>query len=422
MNSFQNRFPQIRKGVRLLQKIPASTGFQGFEMSGVTLPPKPGRDVDLAPHAGEGTRVERCRDGEFLVAQCEGFLSVDGKTSRISVGPKVVSRDGVSARTTGNLQLTGDYEEFGEVQEKRMIEAPSITVHGDVFGNLVSRGGTVLLHANLVGGTIHNRRGDVRVRGVASGAQVAASEGAVVLERAENCTVAGVRVQIAHAVNCEIIGDVVEVGQAEGCAIAGRRVVLEFALPRKQDEMRICVLRPDGPQVGEAIAAVAQRIARFVELAARHKAEMERLTAHPDVRRYLTVASKLRRNEITLSPEQMRQFQKMAQDLAPALKEIAEVSAKARAAGAERDKGEQVLAGLETQRRDPAALQSVRVHRVQGETQVRVLGYNPAAGSPYLMTPREIKTALRGPQSGALLFAGASGSFAWDSEQAAETA
>jgi hypothetical protein len=60
--------------------------------------------------------------------------------------------------------------------------------------------------------------------------------------------------------------------------------------------------------------------------------------------------------------------------------------------------------------------------RKQGETQVRVLGYNPAAGSPYLMPPREIKARLRGPQSGALLFAGASGSFAWDSEQAAETA
>jgi hypothetical protein len=422
LNSFQNRFPQIKQGVRLLQKVPASRGRQGFEMSGAALPPTPGRDADLASYAGDGTKVERAGDGEFLVAQQDGFLSVDDKSSRISVGAKVVSRDGVSARTTGNLQLAGDYEEFGEVQEKRVIDAASITVHGDVFGNLVSRGGTVLLHANLVGGTIHNRRGDVRVRGVASSALVQASEGAVVLERAENCIVAGVRVTIAHAVNCEIIGDEVEIGQAEGSAIAGRRVDVGLALPRKQDEMLVCVLRPEGPQVGEVIAAVTQRIARFGELAARHKAEMERLTAEPGVRRYLMVASKLRKNEIALSPEQARQFQKMGQDVAPALKEIAEAAARARAAEAEQGKGGQVLAGLEAQRRDAALLSSVNVRRVAGETQVRVLGYNPAAGSPYLMPPREIKARLRGPQRGALLFAGASGSFAWDSEQAAETA
>jgi hypothetical protein len=422
LNSFQNRFPQIRQGVRLLQKIPASRGFQGFEMSGAALPSTPGQDTDLASYAGDGTKVQRCGDGDFLVAQQDGFLSVDGKTSRISVGAKVVSRDGVSARTTGNLQLAGDYEEFGEVQEKRVIEADCITVHGDVFGNLVSRGGSVLLHANLVGGTILNRRGDVRVRGVASGAQVAASDGAVVLERAENCVVAGRRVKIAHALNCEIIGDEVEVKQAEGSVVAGRRVDVDFALPRRQDEMRVCVLRADGPQVGEVIAAVTERIARLGELAARHKAEVARLAAEAEVRRYLMLASKLRKNEITLSPEQVRQFQKMARDLAPALKEIADVAARGRAAEAEQGKGAQMLAGLEAQRRDAAALSSVHVRRVAGETQVRVLGYNPAAGSPYLMTPREIRSRLRGPQSGALLFAGASGSFAWDSEQAAETA
>ena len=85
-----------------------------------------------------------------------GFLNVDRETSQVSVGDKIVSRDGVSARTTGNLQLTGDYEEFGEVQEKRVIEGEGITVHADVFGNIVSRGGAVVLNSNLVGGSAHN--------------------------------------------------------------------------------------------------------------------------------------------------------------------------------------------------------------------------------------------------------------------------
>lgn len=419
LHSFQNRFPQIQPGVRLLQKIPAGAGSGGFELSGAHLPATPGADTDLASYAGAGTRVERLRDGEFLVSQRAGFLSVDAKTSQISIEDKIVSRDGVSARTTGNLQLSGDYEEFGEVQENRTIDGEGITVHGDVFGRLASRGGTILLRANLVGGSAHNKRGDIRVRGVASGALIQALDGTVVLERAENCIVAGTRVRIAHAVNCEIIGDEVTVGQAEGSAIAGRRVAVEGTAPRKQTEMLVFVLQPEGPPVAELIAAVSQRIAQFGELAARHKEEMARLTGRPDVRRYLMVASKLRKKEISLSPEQARQYQRMAQEVAPALKEVADLSAKVKAVEAEQQKGAQMLAGLEAQRLDAACVAQVEVKLVQGETQVRVLGFSPTGGSPYLMAPREIRARLRGPQRGALLFVGAEGRFGWNSELAA---
>ena len=58
------------------------------------------------------------------------------------------------------------------------------------------------------------------------------------------------------------------------------------------------------------------------------------------------------------------------------------------------------------------------LHRVEGDTLVRVLGFSPAAGTPYIIAPRETKARLRGPQNGELLFSGAHGSFAWTSEQA----
>ena len=419
LHRFQNRFPQIQPGVRLLQKIPLTLGTPGFEMAGSALPAKPGKDVDLGEYAGPGTRVERAQDGEFLVSQQAGFLTVDSATSKISVGDKIVSRDGVSAKTTGNLELSGDYEEFGEVQEKRVIEGESITVHGDVYGRLVSRGGRILLHANLVGGSAHNQHGDIRVAGVASGAVLHAADGAIVLDRAENCVVSGTRITIAHAVNCEVIGDEVRIGQAEGSAIAGRRVDIECAAPRKQGEMLVCVLQPEGPPVAELIAAVSERIARFGELAARHKEEMALVTGRPDVRRYLVVASKVRKKEIHLSPEQARQFQRMAQEVAPALKAAADASAKIKAVEAEQQKGAQMLAGLEAQRLDAACVAQVGIGLVQGETQVRVLGFSPTGGSPYLMAPREIRARLRGPQRGALLFAGQAGSFTWNSVSAA---
>jgi len=416
LNSFQNRFPQIQPGVRLLQKIPLTNGTPGFEMAGTPLAAKPGRDVDLGAYAGPGTRVDRARDGEFLVSQQAGFLTVDSATSRISVGDKIVSHDGVSAKTTGNLQLTGDYEEFGEVQEKRVIEGESITVHGDVFGSLVSRGGTILLHANLVGGSAHNGHGDIRVFGVASGAVLHADDGAIVLDRAENCVVSGTRITIAHAVNCEVIGDEVNIGHAEGSAIAGRRVSIDFAMPRKQGEMLVYVLRPEGPQIDEIIAAIGARLAQFGQLTARQKAQMDALTAQPEVRRYLLLASRLRKNEISFTPEQARQFQRMAQEVAPALKAIGEVSAKLKQLEADQEEGRKVLADLERQRRDAASVSLVRVQQVQGDTLVRVLGFSPAAGTPYIIAPREIRTRLRGPQNGALLFSGAQGRFEWSSD------
>ncbi|KQV52233.1 flagellar assembly protein A [Massilia sp. Root335] len=416
LNSFQNRFPQIQPGVRLLKKQPATPGTMGFEMSGTPLHPKPGSDADLAAYAGTGTKVERMPDGEFLVSSQAGFLMVDAKTSRISIDEKVVSRDGVSAKTTGNLSLAGDYEEFGEVQEKRVIEADSITVHGDVFGSLVSRGGTIVVRANLVSGSAHNARGDIHVRGVASAAVLSAEDGSIVLERAENCVIAGVRVEVAHAVNCEIVGDEVVVKMAEGCALAGRRVTVECTVPRKQSEMLVAVLRAEDRQIHEVIAAVGERVARFEALAAQLRAAMDAMTGKPDVRRYLMLATRVRKGDITLSPEQARQFQKMAQDIGPALKTIADISAKIKVAEAEQQAGTGMLANLEAQRSDAATISGVAIQSVQGETQVRILGYSPADGPPHRWTPRDIRTRLRGPQAGELLFMGAAGDFAWSSD------
>jgi hypothetical protein len=143
------------------------------------------------------------------------------------------------------------------------------------------------------------------------------------------------------------------------------------------------------------------------------------LTAEPDVRRYLMLASRVRKNEITLTPEQARQFQRMGQDVGPALKAIGEVSAKVKQVDADLEQGRKLLADLERQRSDAACVSAITVHRVDGDMQVRVLGFSPAAGTPYIIAPRELKARLRGPQTGELLFSGSQGGFAWSSEQRA---
>jgi hypothetical protein len=59
------------------------------------------------------------------------------------VTDKIVSHEGVSVRTTGDLLLTGEeYEQHGEIQEKRIVQCRSITAYADVFGNIISSGGS----------------------------------------------------------------------------------------------------------------------------------------------------------------------------------------------------------------------------------------------------------------------------------------
>jgi hypothetical protein len=331
------------------------------------------------------------------------------------VGDKIVSHDGVSGRTTGNLQLAGDYEEFGEVQEKREVEGDSITLHGDVFGKVVSRGGTILLNRNLVGGTALNKCGDIVVNGVASGALIQSSSGEVTLQRAENCVVSATRVRIEHAINCEIVGLEVRLGVAEGCAVAARQLLIESAGPRRQSDMVAIVQVPDCARLDQVIGATRERVAQLAELAAQHKDALDQLAVQPDVRKYMRLATGVRKNEITLTPEQLPAFQRMAQAVGPTLKEIGKLSTLVKSIEAERAQGLELAARLETQR-EQAGNSRVELLSVQGDVQVRTLLYTPDGSSTFDLQPREIKTLLRGNPGTSLLFSGNSGAFSWDSD------
>lgn len=419
--SFQNRFPQVQRGIRLLRKLPRVHGEPGFELSGIALAPELPSDLDLADWSGPGTTVDRIAEGEFVVALQEGFLNVEG--NRLSVDDKIVSHDGVSARTTGNLQLEGDYEEFGEVQENRVVEGESITVHADVFGNVLSRGGVVCLNRNLIGGSARNADGPIHVLGVASGATIQSANGEVSLRRAENCTVSGRKVTVEEAVNCEIVADEVVIGKAEGCAVAARRIVIECAAPRGHSEMRVFVLRPDCSRIEAAIGMIHERVGQFGELAAQRRAAMGALAAQPDVASYVKLAGRVRKGELVLTPEQQPAFKRLAAAVAPALKQMAGLSQETRDSEAEQQSGMALLARLEAQRAEHSGAVSVAIGQVSGDVSVRALDVEPDGaeaerGSQYKLSPREIKARLRDASGAELLFAGSSGSFDWSTAEA----
>ena len=414
LQSFQNRFPQIKVGVRLLKKVPATPGLPGFDLAGRMTAPAPPNDLTLRHLAGDGTEAQELDDGEYLVSTREGFLSVDAKSNRISVTDKIISLDGVSGRTTGNLELAGAYEEYGDVQEQRDVTGSDITVHGNVYGNIHSRGGAVVLGRNLVGGSIHNAVGPISIAGVASNAVIHTSGGAITVERAENCVISGSSVTIGEASNCEIIADEVKISVAEGCAVAGRNVEIEAAGPRRRTEMVVYVLLRDVTRFDQEIAELDLRLAELAQVLAGHEQEAARIAALPDVRRYLALALKLRNQELTVSPEQAHLLRKIAAGVAEPMQALDRLKKDGQIALTQQKLLQDRLQRVIEQKVEAAGVARCGLHMVSGETVVRTMSY---AGEGTLLSQapaREIKQRLRGtPTGGEVLFWESAGSLDW---------
>ncbi|WP_317203012.1 flagellar assembly protein A [Janthinobacterium sp.] len=412
--TFKNRFPQVKKNARLLKKVPSAPGLPGFELSGQILQPPAPQEVELRGLAGEGTVIELLREGEFLVAAQDGFVNVDTESGAISIGAKIVSRDGVSSRTTGNLKLRAEYEEFGEVQEQRSVDGSDITVHGDVYGHLHSHGGTIRLLRNLVGGTALNASGDIVVKGVASGSVLQASDGEVRMGRAENCVISGTRVVLEHASNCEIIGDEVSVGVAEGCAIAARSVRIGTAGPRKQAEMLVYALLPDMARLNRKIAELGVRAQGFARGAVKVQQEIDQVSQQLDVRNYLMLAGRVRKHELVLQPEQVPLFHKMAQAVAPALRAIAKLTIELQYMLTQQEQMLEQAAQVARQKRATAGESRCVLEKLDGDVLVRSIVFNPESGRVYDKAPKDIKAKLRnGACDAPIIFAGASGALDW---------
>ncbi|SDA40448.1 MULTISPECIES: flagellar assembly protein A [unclassified Janthinobacterium] len=411
--SFKNRFPQVKKHARLLRLLPGAPGLPGYDLAGNVLPPPAPLALELASVAGAGTQVERYSDGDFLVASVDGYVNVD-EHGKISIDSKIVSREGVSSRTTGNLKLRAAYEEFGEVQEQRLVDGSDITIHGDVYGHLHSHGGLILLERNLVGGAAFNEHGDVRVAGVASGSVVQALSGEVRLQRAESCVIAGTRVVIDQASNCEIIADEVVIELAEGCAVAARTIRIGSAGPRKQVEMLVFPLVPDLSALEQQIAESLAKAAQLLQMQHKRQQEIDAIAQLPEVRNYLLLAGQLRRGELQLQPAQQVQYDKLAARIAPVLKEVARLRLDVKQSEISQAQMLALAAQLRVERQAMASQSRCTLGLVDGETTVRAMVVPPGSAKVYDRPPKEIKALLRSATPATQpVFAASTGSLEW---------
>ena len=344
LRQFNNHFPQVDAGKRLLRKTPRVLGHPGFNVKGDVFEPDLPKDFAIDSIAGPGTRLEKTSEGEFIVAAITGFVNIDVRSNLISVAEKIINRQGISLRTTGDLALSGaDFEEHGEVQERRQVRGHNMNFHADVFGEVSSDGGVVQLHEALAGGAVHSPGGSVIIDKSASRSTVEAKGGSVDIGSAESCLVIGSKVRLGRAVNCDILAEEVEIDSCEGCAIAARSIVISEAGSRKDIETVVTVLLPDGGAWDKDRAALLKKIEETKALKSANRASAAQIGEQPEVKKFLGLLLKIKKGEIVLAANQeagwkaaqakfagiTRQIDKLDNDMRAALKLEAELQAQA---------------------------------------------------------------------------------------------
>ena len=417
LRQFKNHFPQVGKGARLLKKIPRTLGVPGRMVDGTRVEPPLPNDFDLAALAGLGTQLEHGSEGEFIVAGMNGFLRLDTQTNLIAVTEKIINQGGVSARTTGNLHLTCDeFEEHGEIQEKCIVEGKNITVYADVFGTVISSGGNIQLKQNLMGGAATNHDGDITIDGLVSGAVVYAKNGTVTINRAENSIIVGKHVTIESAAKCDISGDDVAVESSAGCAIAGKSVRLVTAGSRQERETVVSMLVPDLSGFDQESSAIRKKIEEVESaiIRKRREAEAEVAAAQGEAKSYLVLEAKLRKKEITLTPEQMANWQKLAARVAPGLKVLNKLNGEVQLLQTEKETYEGRRAALMQYKQDASAGISCSIRESHGDTLVRAMKTKPSAVLLADLEPKQLKAQLLSPSLPAdRLLSGEGGPFEW---------
>ncbi|MBY0577683.1 MAG: FapA family protein [Burkholderiales bacterium] len=398
LRQFKNRFPQIRRGERLLKKSPRVLGIPGIDLSGEEIEPPLPNDFDLSALSGPGTQIDRTAEGEFIVASMDGFLNIDTQTNVIAVTEKIVNYTGVNMRTTGDISLEGEhFEEHGDIQEKRVVEGKSITVLGDVFGAVVSAGGKIHFKKNLVGGSATNHDGDITIDGLASNAIMHAKYGTICLKRAENSMIIGKNLIIESAINCTILGETIRIEISEGCAIAGKEVRITASGPRKENQTLVSMLLPDLSGFDVRIAEIGIRMGEIDSDIEVRRKKTHPITEQPEVRNYLIIAGKLQRKEITLSDEQKSNWQKLGARVAPALKALSAINAEIKTLQAEKESLEEEVAALEAEKEASGKGISCSIGTASKETFVRKREVPMGAPPLFDLPAKDLRIRLRDP-------------------------
>lgn len=312
LRRFRNRFPQISMGARLLKKKPRVLGKPGYRVNGAMIEPLLPKDINLLAMAGPGTRVEMQDGKEYILSSRDGFLSLGVKSNIISVTEKIEDKGGVSIKTTGDLSLFGnEFIEHGEVQEGRAIEGKNMTFRSDVYGDIVSQGGFILLERNLSKGSAKSYGGDVTSNGQVFNSTIEARGGKVSLKYAESSLIMGDSVTIEHAVNCEIVANNIQIASAKGCGIIGRNIQVKSSASSRGKETAIIMMVPDLSGLDSQLRQVRMALADCNKTIEAKERGLALVKPDADVEKYLKLVSNIQKGNVKLNAMQQENWQKI---------------------------------------------------------------------------------------------------------------
>ncbi|MDD5384355.1 MAG: FapA family protein [Gallionella sp.] len=419
LKAFKNRFPQIAKGKRLIKKVPRVLGKPGYKVAGDVIEPKMPKDVDLYALAAAGTSVEQAADGEYIVAALDGFIILDEQSSSISVTEKIETKGGVSAKTTGDLELSVDeFIEHGEVQEGCTVKGKHMTFIADVFGNVISRGGNIRIEGNFSGSRAESQGGNITLCKSASRATVRARDGEVTVHYCEHSTIIGRVVRVEHAVSCEIIADEVFADVVEGCMIAAEKIKIASADERRGRETLVTVLIPDLSEFDQRIATLQKRIVEAQESNKAKVQEIELLKSDQEFAKYLALHERIKSGAIKLTTEQAGNWRKLVEKNAKVVNQIAKLNAEISALDLSVKKSEEELASATRERDAMGGDISCVIDKIIGQTTGQTMKSANGADVFSGMPGADIRVILQKVDSyKARIFSEDSGSVGWKFKQ-----
>ncbi|MDP2143047.1 MAG: FapA family protein [Gallionella sp.] len=396
LSVYKNRFPYVKKGTRLLKKVPRVLGKPGRKVTGVAIEPDMPKDLDLHKLSSLGTTIEQDKDGEYVVATMDGFVGIDTKSNSISITEKIETKEGISAKTTGDLALAADeFVEHGEVQEGRTVKGKHMTFLSDVFGNVISDDGNILISGNLSGGRAEAKSGNVTLGKRATRAVVLAREGELRATQCESCTLIGKVVHVEHAVNCEIIADELYADIVEGCIIAGKVIKIRSAGERRGTETSMTMVVPDSSILTQGIADIKKAMDEAQAAIAAKMAEIDAFKSEPEFAKFLALRDRIESGAIKLTAEQAGNWQKMVEKNSRLTQQLASLMREVDAFGVSVKDMEESLASMEQEQQEMGKDISCVIERVTGHTVGQTMRMTNGLDSLSVMSGSQIRNTLQ---------------------------
>lgn len=415
LRRFKNRFPHVAQGEPLVKKIHRVLGRPGRKVTGETMEPPLPKDFDLFELAGAGTHVEPGRHEDFIVADLDGFLTLDIASNQVSVTEKIENRGGISVRTTGDLALAVDeFIEYGEVQEGRVVEGKHMTFKADVYGMVSSLNGNIRIESNLSGGSAKSMGGNVTVIGRTSCSVLEAWDGTIRAQFAEGCTIIGRTVYVERAVNCEIVAEEMHLGASEGCGILAKSVRMDSADMRKDQESIVTLVIPDMSVFEQKIVEAGKAAASVAGLIEARVRAMETLKSDAEFAKFHALGENIRQGSIKLTDTQLENWRKLESRFAPRLRQLQELDDEKQALLRQRQAAEAEVERLCRERQASGKGVACEINEVRGDSVVQTakssLGMIPWRS----LSAAELKSRLHSLSAAEdrLFFAG-EGSFSW---------